>query len=968
MANNYDKILELANANKMGLSNTIKRDFGIPLDYTSVQASYEAALTYAATNTLAYVGQPISVGDKLYIITAESQGKYPAEVEEGESQIDVFLAEVGSATEGDGTTIDLVDGVLSLHGIDGKLTGTYVPSLVNGILTWNVPDTSTAEGQQQAIDALETRTDAIELTLNGKAADEEAGTEAVVGLVDKVAANTKAISDEVTARETAIENITKAETGAIAVAVAAEAKAREDADKAINDKIGTVTEGKTVVGMISDVEAKIPTNNNQLTNGAGYQTANDVATAISGKADKATTLAGYGITDEYTKEEVDSAISAMTHMSTEVVAAPPAAEDAKPGVIYLVADDANAGTYVEYILVEYQGNKYVERIGTTATDLSDYATKTYVGDNFAAKEHEHEIADVTGLETIIKGTGLYFANLREGDNGKQVAEFQQDYDGSGFSYLTFEEGNHVVFSQETGHLTIGTDIQSATDSEEGLVTLKQITDAASAARSGAVADVEAKGYAVADTVNGELAKKIETAQIRHTSEGVGEGVTKDGTALTITVDAYRKSEVYTKSETDAAITAKINSVTGGESAADVKLSLEDYRDAVNTEIWGADAAKWTTKETGDDGKVTVTYTPQYGTTSRVDTLEAEVATLHTNVEKAQADATAAGTAVSTLEAGKVATNAANIATIQGQITGEGGLSARIGAIEAANSTHATEYANLKAKVDTVVDTTIPALTNRVAANESAIVTINNTLNGVEGSEGLIAVVAKKANAADVYTKGEVDAKVITSGEVVRGTTDSVAIANNKITVTLNSYTKTEVDNAIAAAVENIDTTAIDNAAADIAVLVGDDKNAESGRATKSIRTIAAEEVAKIVDGAPEALDTLAEIAAWIIDDNTGAAAVVEDIAKHEAILAGFGTDDGEVATVKKYVDDAIAAIPEFTLEVATADKLGGVKSATGDNKVTVADTGVMSVATVNVNTLTQTAGDVLILNGGSAAI
>ena len=70
MANNYDKILELANANNMGLSNTIKRDFGIPLDYTSVQASYEAALTYAATNTLAYVGQPISVGDKLYIVTA----------------------------------------------------------------------------------------------------------------------------------------------------------------------------------------------------------------------------------------------------------------------------------------------------------------------------------------------------------------------------------------------------------------------------------------------------------------------------------------------------------------------------------------------------------------------------------------------------------------------------------------------------------------------------------------------------------------------------------------------------------------------------------------------------------------------------------------------------------------------------------------------------------------------------------
>ena len=130
MANKYTDILNItANGkNQMGLSNTIKRDYGIPLDFTSVQADFAKAVEYAATSTLAYVGQPISVGDKLYIITEASQGKYPAEVAEGESQLDVFLAEVGSATEGDGSTIDLKDGVLSLHGIDGKTSGTYVPT------------------------------------------------------------------------------------------------------------------------------------------------------------------------------------------------------------------------------------------------------------------------------------------------------------------------------------------------------------------------------------------------------------------------------------------------------------------------------------------------------------------------------------------------------------------------------------------------------------------------------------------------------------------------------------------------------------------------------------------------------------------------------------------------------------------------------------------------------------------------
>ena len=68
----------------------------------------------------------------------------------------------------------------------------------------------------------------------------------------------------------------------------------------------TVVNGK----ITGSTKVTVPTNNNQLTNGAGYQTASDVATAIESKADSATTIAGYGITDAYTKTEVDDAISA----------------------------------------------------------------------------------------------------------------------------------------------------------------------------------------------------------------------------------------------------------------------------------------------------------------------------------------------------------------------------------------------------------------------------------------------------------------------------------------------------------------------------------------------------------------------------------------------------------------------------------------------------------------------------------
>lgn len=54
------------------------------------------------------------------------------------------------------------------------------------------------------------------------------------------------------------------------------------------------------------------------------------------------------------------------------------------------------------------------------------------------------------------------------------------------------------------------------------------------------------------------------------------------------------------------------------------------------------------------------------------------------------------------------------------------------------------------------------------------------------------------------------------------------------------------------------------------------------------------------------------------------------------------------------------------IPIATASQLGVVLSSTGENKVTVAGDGTMSVAQVNVNTLVQTEGETLILNGGNS--
>nr|DAF55371.1 MAG TPA: hypothetical protein [Siphoviridae sp. ctZHD14] len=102
-------------------------------------------------------------------------------------------------------------------------------------------------------------------------------------------------------------------------------------------------------------------------------------TAVAGKADKATTLAGYGITDAYTKEEADTAISSAIakadHLKRAIVDALPDVDEADVNTIYMVPVDDH---YDEYILVVTGETKKFEKIGDSKVDLSGYATKDEV--------------------------------------------------------------------------------------------------------------------------------------------------------------------------------------------------------------------------------------------------------------------------------------------------------------------------------------------------------------------------------------------------------------------------------------------------------------------------------------------------------------------------------------------------------------------------------------------------------------
>lgn len=133
-----------------------------------------------------------------------------------------------------------------------------------------------------------------------------------------------------------------------------------------------------------------------------------LASKINGKADKATSLAGYGIQDAYTKGEVDSAISTAVanadHLKREIVEALPEAAEADENTIYMVGDGAGEGNqkYEEFMLI----NGAFEKIGDSAVDLTGYATEAFVTGKIADLDYENSISGSEYVAAVSQTDGL----------------------------------------------------------------------------------------------------------------------------------------------------------------------------------------------------------------------------------------------------------------------------------------------------------------------------------------------------------------------------------------------------------------------------------------------------------------------------------------------------------------------------------------------------------------------------------
>lgn len=149
-------------------------------------------------------------------------------------------------------------------------------------------------------------------------------------------------------------------------------------------------EAITVNGTAASISNKtvnitVPTDNKDIANGAGYQTAANVESAIAAKgyqtasdveakgyqtaANVKSTVEGYGYqTASQVEAAVAAAVGKVTSITYSVVESLP--ETGEAGVIYLLANGGaeNQNLYDEYI---WLGSKY-EKLGTKELDLSGY--------------------------------------------------------------------------------------------------------------------------------------------------------------------------------------------------------------------------------------------------------------------------------------------------------------------------------------------------------------------------------------------------------------------------------------------------------------------------------------------------------------------------------------------------------------------------------------------------------------------
>ena len=939
--------------------NSFKRQGCFPLEAYSVfyatadKTAFEAAQDYATNNGIAYVGQTlavvttkaddISVVDNVtFYIIADAAGT---------------LQEVGKATNGDGESIVLTDGILSIAGFEAAQAATLPQKQADGAIKW-VPIDSIVEGDTNTKtviakgddevhvnielvrdDETDTNTYKISLDLSAYATSAAVGTaieNAKTELEDKITAEETARKDADAALETKIaETLQAAKDYADAndadtvyddTQVKADIKAVADRVTPIETAIGNETSG--IIKNIAD-------NAKAIEDEAKARAQADADTLNSAKAYTDEEIVGLEISiEKKTVGEVESDYIVIKNKAGTEVASVNAAKFVKDGML----ESADYSTETKKLTLTWNTDA-----GKTATelDLNDLVN-TYTGSEhivvstegvISIGEHVALDSDLTALETAFDKAVEDEAKARD-DADKALGE---RIDG-----VKATADAAAVKTEVEAALDLKADktaLESAVETINGKLDEKANATETQNALKAKLDKSEwenAKGtFADKSTVEGQLNTLGQGLELAN------ENITKNATAITdlgtSVAETYAtKTEVASVESKADSNTADIANLTG---RLDGIVAQGGEPNTINTiKVNGV-------TQTIDGNKAVDIAVPVIPETKvsdlndgqalidRVSSTETTLKALGTTVEGNSSGIVTLTNRLTALEAEVKIEGESRIDALESVVNGvEGvsdGLVAKVATLNTEVNTLKTKDTELAALIQantdkfadydtaTQVDTKIANAINNIdysgyvtTATFEAFKTNVNTevakkadASAVEASfEAVNAEVATKANAADVYTKTVADATFVKSADFE----DLVDARVNTLIDGANSEdTITNVTNLI---------EFVNNNAGEIAQLVTDVK--ANGDALKSQAALI------------EANDT----------------AIKANTAAIEAL---------STAVTNGLADVTVHESTEISVAARTGEDETGVE---------------LGIKEVNVNKLVQTAEDILILNGGSATV
>ena len=301
------------------------------------------------------------------------------------------------------------------------------------------------------------------------------------------------------------------------------------------------------------------------------KTNSDNVTALqSGKADKSTTLAGYGITDAYTSEQTDSAIATAVanadHLKREIVESLPEIELADENTIYMVGTGAGTedSVYEEYMLI----NGGFEKIGSSEVDLTNYALKTYVD------QAKDEAISTSGTNTDAKiatkvgeigdGTVKDYVDQAESD---AITASNSYADGLAANYATAEQGSKADTALQKADITTGsTDGTIAVDGTD--VSVKGLASAAYKEAGAASGNVPVNGASLGTTADVPVVTNASGQLVPHASGALGTAAFAASTAFDAAgtaqslVSALESGAVATNASDIDALEGRVDTLEG----------------------------------------------------------------------------------------------------------------------------------------------------------------------------------------------------------------------------------------------------------------------------------------------------------------------------------------------------------------------------------------------------------------------